>query len=145
MIWTLIGVGLLVIGILVMHINRHYFLGWKDYLTTTIGVIGIWCGTAIIIVCLIGIICSHVTVNKDIHDAEMKRESIIRQLDAVNSDYEDVSRAKVIQKVYDWNQEVYDNKYWTDSKWTNWLYSKKYADSLEYIDLEQLEQIKEGK
>lgn len=143
MIWTLIGVGLLVIGTFVLCKNP--FLGWKDYLATTIGFISTACGILIIIVCLVGIICSHITVNKDIHDAEKKRESIIRQLDAVNSDYEDVSRAKVIQKVYDWNQEVYDEKYWTGSKWTNWLYSKKYADSLEYIDLEQLEQVKEGK
>ena len=145
MILSLISVGLIVVGIILMRINLHYHLNWKDYLTATIGIISIWCGVVISIVCLVGIICSHVTVNKDIHDAEMKRESIIRQIDAVNNDYEDVSRAKVIQKVYDWNQEVYDKKYWTDSKWTNWLHSKKYADSLEYIDLEQLEQVKEGK
>ena len=46
------------------------------------------------------------------------------------------SKANVIQKVYEWNVEVYDEKYWGNNIWTNWFFNKKVVDSLEYINLE---------
>ena len=66
----------------------------------------------------------------------MQRESIIKQIECVNSKYEDITRSKVIEKAYDWNKNVYSAKYWGKHSFTNWFWSQEYVDSLEYIDLE---------
>ena len=69
MILTLIGVGSLVVGIISIHVNsRLYRCDWKDYLTTSIGVIGIPVGVVVSMICVGLIISSHITVDKDIHD-----------------------------------------------------------------------------
>lgn len=81
------------------------------------------------------IICQHCTVNKDIYEYNLKRESIVNQVECISSDYEDFSKATIIANVYDWNKEVYNMKYWAKSPWTSWFYSQKFADSLEYIEL----------
>lgn len=83
-----------------------------------------------------GIICRHCTVNKDIYEYSLKRESIVKQVECISSDYEDVSKATVITNVYDWNKEVYNAKYWAKNPWTSWFWSQKFVDSLEYIELE---------
>lgn len=53
----------------------------------------------------------------------------------LSSNYEDVSKTTVIQKAYDWNKKVYNAQYWSNNIWTNWFWSKKYVDSLKYIEL----------
>lgn len=81
-------------------------------------------------------ICNHSAVDKSIYETEMQYEALTKQLYMINSEYEDVSKTEVMQKVYDWNVHVHDTKYWSESPWTNWLYSKKYADSLKYIEMD---------
>ena len=66
----------------------------------------------------------------------MERESIIKQIECINDNYENVSRTIVIEKAYEWNKKVYKQKYYSKNPWTNWLNNKSYIDSLEYIDLE---------
>lgn len=65
----------------------------------------------------------------------MQRESIIKQIECVNSEYEDITRSKVIENAYNWNKNVYTAKYWGKSPFTNWFWSQEYVDSLEYINL----------
>ena len=74
--------------------------------------------------------------DKDIYEYSLKRESIVKQVECISSDYEDVSKATVIANVYDWNKEVYNAKYWASNPWTSWFWSQKFVDSLEYIELE---------
>lgn len=38
------------------------------------------------------IICQHCTVNKDIYEHNLERESIVKQVECISSDYEDVSK-----------------------------------------------------
>ena len=83
-----------------------------------------------------GIIRTHCMINKDIYEYSLKRESIVKQVECISSDYEDVSKATVIANVYDWNKEVYNAKYWAKNPWTSWFWSQKFVDSLEYIELE---------
>lgn len=92
-------------------------------------------GIATFIVVVV-IIIGHTGVDTSIYKAHMQRESIIKQIECVNSEYEDITRSKVIEKAYNWNKIVYSAKYWSKSPFTNWFWSKKYVDSLEYIDLE---------
>lgn len=104
--------------------------------------IAFWSAVA---VCLAGIVMfieiaiivdAHCTVNKYIYEYSLERESIVKQIEYISSDYEDVSKTTVIAKVYDWNKEVHNTKYWTENPWTSWFWSQKFADSLEYIELE---------
>ena len=83
-----------------------------------------------------GIISRHCAANKDIYEYSLKRESIVKQVECISSDYEDVSKATIIANVYDWNKEVYNAKYWAKNPWTSWFWSQKFVDSLEYIELE---------
>ena len=76
------------------------------------------------------------TANKYIYEYSLERESIVKQVECISSDYEDVSKATVIANVYDWNKEVHNMKYWAKNPWTSWFYSQKFVDSLEYIELE---------
>lgn len=77
-------------------------------------------------IAVVAIIIGHTGVDVDIHKANAERESIIKQIECVNSDYEDITRQKVIEKAYNWSK----------SPFTNWFWSQEYVDSLEYIDLE---------
>ena len=81
-------------------------------------------------------IITHCNTNKKIYTKQLEYESLVKQCQTVSSNYEDVSKANVIQKVYEWNAEVYDEKYWGNNIWTNWFFNQKVVDSLEYINLE---------
>ena len=93
-------------------------------------------GTFITFICLTLILGSHVNVDFNIYNAQLKRDTIIKQIECVDTEYEDTSKIEVINRVYEWNQNVYKQKYYSESPWTNWLFNKKYADALEYIELE---------
>ena len=131
MIWTLITIFLIIIAIVLLVIAKSDNDVLFGFGVTSL-IVGIFIGFIIGVIA----ITNHIAVDKDINETEMQYESLTKQLQTINSEYEDVSKAEVIQKVYDWNTNVYKWKYWTDSPWTNWLYSKKYADSLRYIELE---------
>ena len=68
----------------------------------------------------------------------MKYESLQRRIEVVNSEYEDASRSDLIKDINEWNEKVYDKKYWAESLWTNWFYNKNIVDELEYIDFEEV-------
>ena len=136
MIITLIAISLLIIAIVgYLILNKTYFSDIVDdivcFITALSGVIG---GVAIC-VCLLLILGSHFDVDYDIHNAQLERDSIIKQLEYIDAEYENVSKVEIIQKIYEWNQKVYREKRGSENLWINWFYSKKYADSLEYIEL----------
>ena len=90
----------------------------------------------VMIFCVPFIIVAQCNTNKKIYIKQLEYESLIKQCQIISSEYEDVSKANVIQNVYEWNKEVYDAKYWADNLWTNWFYNQKVVESLEYINLE---------
>lgn len=133
MIWTFIAVGLTVFGI-IMLILECYTCNDGIF---TIGIISAITGIDIaIVICMIAVF-NHTSLDKKLYENNLQYESISKQVEVVNSEYEDVSKADVIQKVYEWNRDVYSYKHWTESPWTNWLYSKTIANSLKYIEMEE--------
>ena len=137
---TLLSIVLLIIGIISFIINEKMSaLDWRDNITIFAGVTGIMAGGVMLIVCFATLIFAHVNANVDkkIHDADMQYKSLVKQVECIDSDYEDVSKASVIENVYEWNKDVYDAKYWSENKWTNWFYDKDYVDSLKYIEMEE--------
>jgi hypothetical protein len=135
MIITLITIVVFVLGIFGYILYERDIIPWeyKGYILCTVFI------AAIIIAIELSIIISqHCTVNKDIYEYNLERESIVKQVECISSDYEDVSKATVIANVYDWNKEVYNTKYWAKNLWTSWFYSQKFVDSLEYIELDNI-------
>ena len=137
MIITLIGIALLIVvitGFLILNkLNLPYYI--DDNIGFVLAMLAV-AGTFITFICLTLILGSHVNVDFNIYNAQLKRDTIIKQIECVDTEYEDTSKIEVINRVYEWNQNVYKEKYYSESPWTNWLFNKKYADSLEYIELE---------
>ena len=133
------------------NITVRYFCGYQHsivsenggliMLLTLIGIIlcalGFALGIGIIwlMVCIMFIIITHCTIRNNISNDQYEREAIEKQVEYLSSNYEDVSKTTVIQKAYDWNKKVYNAQYWSNNIWTNWFWSKKYVDSLKYIEL----------
>lgn len=137
MIITLIGIALLIVvitGILILNkLNLPYYI--DDNIGFVLAMLAV-AGTFITFICLTLILGSHVNVDFNIYNAQLKRDTIIKQIECVDTEYEDISKIEIINRVYEWNQKVYKQKYYSESPWTNWLFNKEYADSLEYIELE---------
>ena len=137
MIITLIGIALLIVvitGLLILNkLDLPYYI--DDNIGFVLAMLAI-AGTFITFICLTLILGSHVNVDFNIYNAQLKRDTIIKQIECVDTEYEDTSKIEVINRVYEWNQKVYKQKYYSESLWTNWLFNKKYADALEYIELE---------
>ena len=136
MIITLIAISLIIIAIAgFLILNKTYFSDIVDDIICCITALsGVFGGVAIC-VCLLLILSSHFDVDYNIHKSQLERDSIIKQLEYIDAEYENVSKVEIIQKVYEWNQKVYSEKRGSENLWINWFYSKKYADSLEYIEL----------
>ncbi len=137
MIITLITIAVFVLGVIGYIFYNRDIIPWeyKEYIELLSLFAVTIAGIAILIELPI-IIGSHCTVNKEIYEYNLERESIVKQVECISSDYEDVSKATVIANVYGWNKEVHNTKYWAKNPWTSWFYSQKFVDSLEYIELE---------
>ena len=137
MIITLIAISLIIIAIVgFLILNKTYFSDIVDDIVCFITALSGTLGSITILICLTVILCSHIDVDYDIHNAQLERDSIIKQLEYIDAEYENVSKVEIIQKVYEWNQKVYREKRGSENLWINWFYSKKYADSLEYIEFD---------
>lgn len=117
-----------------MAINRRHFENLDLHLaiSITLSILSIF--SIILTGCVF--LSEHVGTEREIRMRQIRYESLCKRLEVIKSDYEDVSKSEVIKDIAEWNQEVYDYKYWTDNIWTSWLFNKKIADSLEYIDLD---------
>ena len=135
MIITLIAISLIIIAIAgFLILDKTYFSDIVDDIVCFITALSGSLGSITILICLMVILCSHIDVDYDIHKAQLERDSIIKQLEYIDAEYENVSKVEIIQKVYEWNQKVYSEKRGSENLWINWFYSKKYSDSLEYIE-----------
>ena len=93
-----------------------------------VGVVGLICMGMVILY-------SHISAEEIIVKNQIEYESIIAEVHAINSDNEDISKVQVIKDVKEWNQNVHSSKYWTSSPWTNWCYSQKVVNAVEYIEI----------
>lgn len=137
MIITLIAIGLLVLGVIGLVLYDHDAFSYDfGEMVSLLSVAMLMIGIIATAVSLLAILVANIGVEKDIFTKQLEHEGIVKQVECINSDYEDVSKAEVIQKVYDWNKEVYSAKYWSSNPWTSWFWNQRYVDSLEYIELE---------
>lgn len=140
MIFIIFFVALIVIGIVFRIVmkshKKDYHSSWKRKLYVSMVIDSCTLiGLAGLAICLIVIFTSNIGVNEKIYEAQLDRESIVQQLECVTGNYEDVSKAVVIDKVYQWNKGVHYAKYWSQNLWSNWFWNKEYVYSLKYIDM----------
>ena len=129
MIITIICVLMIIIGLIAIKIDRYGDLDVLWILILTFGVIGL-------LVCIACISTQYACAGKIIYNNQIYHDGLCKRLEVVQSDYEDVSKSQVIKDVSEWNMEVYNTKYWSESPWTNWFNPKDIADNMDYIPLE---------
>ena len=129
MIITLIFVLMIIIGLIVIKIDKYGDLDIIEVLTISLGVVGLFISIGIISV-------EHACAGKIIYSNQIYHDGLCKRLEVVQSDYEDVSKSQVIKDVSEWNMNVYETKYWSESLWTNWFNPKDIADNMDYIPLE---------
>lgn len=138
MIWTLIFVGITILGIVLFLLDIGNVINDYD-LSSLVGGIGFVLsvfGALISIIMLAIIFIAHVTSGHDIQTKRIEYDGLTKRLEIVNSEFEDVSKSDVIKDITEWNKDIYSAKYWSESKWTNWFWDKEYVDSLDYIEME---------
>lgn len=131
MIITLIILALFIFGIVIAILDNRKWLSEKILIP---GVVSFVFGIIGIVIVLTTIFVNNFSTQRVIKEKEMQYESLISQMECIDSDYEDLSKSQIIKSVYDWNIYVYNTKYYAESIWTNWLCNQKFADSLQYIE-----------
>lgn len=134
MIWTISLAVILVVSIVLSVITYNECIDWA----CLISVVFITLSSVGVILALFMIVISHCAIDKTITEYQMKHDSIVKEVEALEQDTDEkISRVTVIKDVKEWNSDVYSQKYWSESPWTNWFCSKEVVDSLEYIEMEE--------
>lgn len=134
MIWTISLALILVVSIVLSVITYNKRIDWM----CIIGAVFIALSGVCAIGSLVVIVTNHCAINKTIAVNQMKHDSIVKEIEAIEQDTDEkISRVTVIKDVQEWNSAVYSQKYWSESPWANWFYSKEVVDSLEYIEMEE--------
>lgn len=95
--------------------------------------------TIILFILLVFIGTGYFLKDGSIERRQIEYNSLITQVNvAKNEDKYDFNKIQVIDRVRKWNEEVYCVKYQRNNLLTSWFVNKEYADSLKYIDIEQL-------
>jgi hypothetical protein len=81
------------------------------------------------------IIPAHIGTDYKIQNAQLERQAIVKELELIQSDTEDISKQKVYEDVKEWNKEVLKQKAFANNYFTNIFVNKKVADSMEIIEI----------
>lgn len=134
MICTISLVVILVVSIVLSVIAYNECIDWAILVSVAFIILS---GVGVILA-LFMIVISHCAIDKTIVEYQMKHDSIVKEVEALEQDTDEkVSRVTVIKDVKEWNSDVYSQKYWSENPWTNWFCSKEVVDSLEYIEMEE--------
>ena len=133
MIITLIALVVVVLGVIVYRVsynsNKYDSENWE-----AAGIILFGFGIIVSAICLLTIAVNHISSDRNIEINRIKYESLLKRVEVVNSEYEDVSKSDVIKDVADWNSNVFNQRYFSSNPLTSWFYSKEVVDNLECID-----------
>ncbi len=133
MIITLIALAVVAVGIIIYCVNRNSDK-YDSENGEAAGIILSGLGIFASAICLFAIIGSHISPDRKVEINRIKYESLLKRVEVVNSEYEDVSKSDVIKDVAEWNSDVFNQRYFSSNPWTNWFYSKEVVDNLECID-----------
>lgn len=124
---------IMVVGLILLWFYERSSYGSDSlgYTGTAASFIGFFC----IAVSVVIIIISHACPERQIASNSIKRDGIIKKVEILRSDYEDISKTSVIEEVTNWNRMVTHEKYGIEDPWLSWFHCKKVVDQLEYIDI----------
>lgn len=95
--------------------------------------------TIILFILLVSIGAGYILKDESIEKKRIGYNALVMQVNvAKNEDKYDFNKIQVINRVRKWNEEVYDVKHLRKNLMTSWFVNKEYAESLKYIDIEQL-------
>lgn len=139
MLITLLSIAVVIIsfiGIYWLNKTNPFNRKTRENIVATLAFLIMMFGVISFVCCVPRIFVVNLNTEQKIYKNSLERESIVKQLESINSNYEDVSKIDVIARVYEYNKDVYNNKYWASNIWTNWFYDQKFVSSLEYIEME---------
>lgn len=142
MFFTLMFLGIFILGFVTHGLynflyHKYWMTDWVEWIDTTshfikfIGVIGLLLSISMILDCNAG-------VDNQIAKNQIEYEILYEKYKLIQSDYEDISKVKVLEEIGKWNTKVQDGKYWSENLWTNWFYNKQVVDALQYIDISEI-------
>ncbi len=128
----------LTIATVLMIVLGVFLVKYSDYVINDVmlfvGICIVTVGSVGLVITTIFIVNGHVGVDQKIILARMERQCIEDQVEILDNGCENVSTIKVIKCVHNWNAKVASTKYWFKNPCTNWFYSKRYVNSLNYIE-----------
>lgn len=133
MIITLIAIGILILSIILIVLCNKEII--NDYTIEDISVVLLVVGIIASLIIGTAMFIMHLGIENSIYNSKLEHESLVKRMECIDSNYEDVSKSDVINDVYEWNKMVHSAQYWSKNPWTSWFWSQKYVDSLEYIEL----------
>ena len=133
MIITLIALAVVAVGIIIYCVNRNSDK-YDSENGEAAGIILSGLGIFASAICLITIAVKQISTNRDIEINRIKYESLLKRVEVVNSEYEDVSKSDVIKDVAEWNSNVLNQRYFSSNPLTSWFFSKEVVDNLKGID-----------
>lgn len=134
MIITLIGLGLLVVGIILAIINKViYFNAWETreridfskFACILFGSMTVLCASIFI---LINVVTCDVSYQNMLHEKEMLEYRIEHMEENVTGN------EMLYNDIVEFNNELRGTKKWANSPWTNWFNNQDIA-SIDYIEL----------
>lgn len=88
-----------------------------------------------LILSLLFLVCFHIGVNNKKELLKIEHDGLVKRLEIIDSNYEDVSKSDVIKDITEWNKRVQTTKYLYNSPFTNWFHPKEVVDCYEYIEI----------
>ena len=135
MIITLIGLGLLVVGIILYIIyNRTYFKSYRTESTImTFGVVGIMIGAIATLFATVMILVNVSTYDVDYQNMLHKRDMLEYRIEHMEENI--TGNEMLYNDIVEFNNELRSEKKWALNPWTNWFNNKDIA-SIDYIELD---------
>lgn len=137
MLITLIFATVLILGIIADILYFKIDL-WEEEWLNVVGFLGKLIGGFLLFLALTVIFFTHVNVDHQIEQERIEYEGLCKKIEAIQSDYEDVSKIDVIEEATNQNKYVEKCRYYNNNIWTSWFYSDKYVNSLKTIDMSSI-------
>lgn len=137
MLFTLLGIMFVIVGFVIIRIGVIQNKTAKENKIGTLcaGGFVLVFGTVWVMTMALMILEAHSCTDSNI--ANNNNEYVLLSASVclleANPDYEE--KDIIIENINNWNEKVDDERRYLKSPWTNWLYSKRVIDAMEYIEI----------
>lgn len=136
MLITLILISIVIIGIVAELLYEFTDLD-RDWLDA-IGFLFTRIGGCLLFLALTVIFFTHINIDHNVKQEQIEYDGLCKQIEVLQSNYEDASIVTVIKEVTEWNKAVEGYRYWNNNIWTAWFLPNRYVNSLKTIDISNI-------